>query len=69
MTHREFTLLAEEHGFEKTYFTKLMSLKRDDNDPFRLVWNAKAEFPFAKSIAVLVFPYPAFNANERIPAY
>ena len=69
MTHREFALLAEEYGFEKTYFTKLMSLKRDDNDPFRLVWNAKAEFPFAKSIAVLVFPYPAFDVNERIPAY
>ena len=56
MTHREFTLLAEGYGFMKTYFTKPMSLKRDDNDSFRLVWDAKAEFPFAKSIAVLVFP-------------
>ena len=63
MTHREFTLLAEGYGFMKTYFTKPMSLKCDDNDSFRLVWDAKAEFPFAKSIAVLVFPYPALNVN------
>lgn len=68
-THKEFAMLAGEYGFEKTYFTKPMRFERDNNCPFRLVWDARAEFPFAKSIAVLVFPYPAFDMNERIPAY
>lgn len=68
MTHAEFLALAREYGFEKVYFLPLDRYDLGSN-PHRLVADAALDFPFASCVAVLVFPYAPFTANERIPAY
>lgn len=68
MTHEEFTALAKEYGFERVYFLAPKSFDLGEN-PHRLAADARACFPFADSIACLVFPYAPFTGSERIPAY
>ncbi len=68
ITHGEFTALAENLGFKKVFFLEPMRFELGENLS-RLVDDAKARFPFADSIAVLVYPYAPYTADELIPAY
>ena len=68
MTHDEFCRAAGEYGFRKVFFLPPDAVPLADN-PHHLVTDPKAEFPYAASIAVMVFPYAPFTAEERIPAY
>ena len=68
MTHEEFTAIAKEYGFARVYFLAPESFDLGEN-PHRLAADARAAFPFAASIACLVYPYAPFTADERIPAY
>lgn len=68
MTHDEFCALALEYGFERVYFLAPERFELGDN-PHHLVADVKAEFPFASSVAALVFPYAPFPDGERIPPY
>ena len=68
MTHGEFCRMAGEYGFGKVFFLPPAAVPLQSN-PHRLVTDPAAEFPFAASIAVMVFPYAPFTPHERIPAY
>lgn len=68
MTHEEFGMLALEYGFERVFFLAPEKYSLGDN-PHHLVTDVKAEFPFAASVAALVFPYAPFAEGERIPPY
>ena len=68
MTHEEFTAIAKEYGFSRVYFLAPGSFDIGEN-PHRLTADTRAAFPFAESIACLVYPYAPFTADERIPAY
>lgn len=60
--------IAEKYGFKKVIFTRPMQFARY-GDGFGLVYNAAAEYSFATTIALLVYPYKPFSATERIPSY
>ncbi|MBR5949358.1 MAG: hypothetical protein IKZ82_12050 [Clostridia bacterium] len=68
MTHGEFCALALEYGFKRVYFLAPERYELGEN-PHHLVADVKAEFPFASSVAALVFPYAPFPEGERIPPY
>ena len=68
MTNGEFRAEAARFGFERVYFLRPERFDLGDNR-WGLVADAAAEFPFASSIACLVYPYAPFTADERIPAY
>ncbi|MBR3299374.1 MAG: 4Fe-4S binding protein [Clostridia bacterium] len=68
MTHDEFCALAKEYGFERVFFLAPERFELAEN-PHHLVTDVCAEFPFASSIAALVFPYAPFPDGERIPPY
>lgn len=68
LTHGEFSLSAERYGFDRVYFTEPMTFDLGGNR-FKLIADVKKECPFADCIAVLLYPYSPFTADEHIPAY
>lgn len=69
MKHYDFERLANALGFARVYFTQPMRFDFISGNEHNLVMDARSAFPFANSIAVLVYPYASFNIDERIPAY
>lgn len=69
MKHYDFERLANALGFARVYFTEPMRFDFISGKEYNLVMDAKSAFPFASCIAVLVYPYAPFDADERIPAY
>ena len=68
MTHEEFETIAKEYGFERVFFLPPERVDLGGNR-YRLIDDPLAAFPYAASIACLVYPYAPFTAEERIPAY
>ena len=61
-------MLAGEHGFKRVYYLPPMRFELGENRS-HLVSDVKAQFPFADCVAVLVYPYAPYTADELIPAY
>lgn len=63
-----FRAVAADYGFLQVYFTTPRKFDLGGNR-FHLVDDAPAVYPWANSLAVLVYPYAPFTAEERVPAY
>lgn len=63
-----FRTAAVDYGFLQVFFTTPRKFDLGLNR-FNLTADAPAAYPWANSIAVLVYPYAPFTADERIPAY
>ncbi|HAY19601.1 MAG TPA: hypothetical protein DCY17_02025 [Clostridiales bacterium] len=63
-----FRTAAADYGFLQVFFTTPRKFDLGRNR-FNLTADAPKEYPWANSIAVLVYPYAPFTAEERIPAY
>lgn len=69
MEHSDVTKMAERLGFARVYYTKPMRFNFDPENEYNLVMDAVSAYPFAASIAVLVYPYEPFHSSTRIPSY
>ena len=63
-----FRTTAADYGFLQVFFTTPRKFDLGRNR-FNLTADAPTAYPWANSIAVLVYPYAPFTADERIPAY
>ena len=63
-----FRTTAADYGFLQVFFTTPRKFDLGRNR-FNLTADAPTAYPWANSIAVLVYPYAPFMADERIPAY
>ena len=63
-----FRTAAADYGFLQVFFTTPRKFDLGRNR-FNLTADAPTAYPWANSIAVLVYPYAPFTADERIPAY
>lgn len=63
-----FRTTAAGYGFLQVFFTTPRKFDLSRNR-FNLTADAPTAYPWANSIAVLVYPYAPFTADERIPAY
>lgn len=63
-----FRTTAADYGFLQVFFTTPRKFDLGRNR-FNLTADAPTAYPRANSIAVLVYPYAPFTADERIPAY
>lgn len=67
MTNDELREKAYSFGFARAYFLPLPAFTRHDDEP-SIVWDA-SEYPWAGVSCLLVWSYPPYPPDCRIPAY